>query len=100
MQTCVAVPASRQYEDEVEPARPRRAVRIAALVPPGLILLGLLAHTVLEGLAIGLQVGAQYYADQLEGLMTPPSACPDCVPCMLASADGRTGSPCQGLTAR
>jgi hypothetical protein len=34
----------------------RRAVRVAALVPPALILLGLLAHTVLEGLAIGLQV--------------------------------------------
>lgn len=34
----------------------RRAVRLAALVPPALILLGLLAHTVLEGLAIGLQV--------------------------------------------
>jgi hypothetical protein len=35
---------------------PRLAVRVAALVPPALILLGLLAHTVLEGLAIGLQV--------------------------------------------
>ena len=51
--------ARRQYEDEGEPPRPRTAVRIAALVPPALILLGLLAHTVLEGLAIGLQVGAE-----------------------------------------
>lgn len=31
-------------------------MRIAALVPPILILLGILCHTVLEGLAIGVQV--------------------------------------------
>lgn len=53
-------PARRPYEDELAPEQPkqRRAVRVAALVPPALILLGLLAHTVLEGLAIGLQVRA------------------------------------------
>ena len=33
-------------------------MRMAALLPPALVLLGLLAHTVLEGLAIGLQVRA------------------------------------------
>jgi zinc transporter ZupT len=47
----------RPYEDELAPQpKQRTAVRVAALVGPALLLLGLLAHTVLEGLAIGLQV--------------------------------------------
>ena len=38
--------------------RSQAAIKAAALVPPILILLGILCHTVLEGLAIGLQVTA------------------------------------------
>ena len=50
----------RPYEDELAPQpKQRTAVRVAALVGPALLLLGLLAHTVLEGLAIGLQVRAR-----------------------------------------
>lgn len=49
----------RPYEDELQPVpQPTRAQRIMSLVSPTLILGGLLAHTILEGLAIGLQVGA------------------------------------------
>jgi zinc transporter 1/2/3 len=49
-----ASPVTRPYDDELAPPQPA-AVRVAALVPPILILLGILCHTVLEGLAIGLQ---------------------------------------------
>lgn len=46
----VALPCGRVPEPST------RALRAAALVSPVLILLGILCHTVLEGLAIGLQV--------------------------------------------
>lgn len=46
----------RPYTDELAPPPRSGALRAAALVPPVLILVGILCHTVLEGLAIGLQV--------------------------------------------
>jgi zinc transporter 1/2/3 len=69
--TAAVAPMQRPYEDEVMPQpQQRTAVRVAALVPPALILLGLLAHTVLEGLAIGLQ---QSYGDVVSAFVAMAS---------------------------